>query len=60
MLKWTDGTPVVPTRRGWIVFDAICVVVAVAAIVFLSVTSDDPCEGKVGDDYQWCVDLNYP
>jgi hypothetical protein len=48
------------TDRGWTVITWIVIVILVVAVIATSLMTPEPCEGKEGDAYQLCVDLNYP
>lgn len=58
MMKWTDGTPVVPSRRGRIAIWIVGAIILVGLVIWGQ--ASDPCEGKVGDELSFCLDVNYP
>jgi hypothetical protein len=59
-MKWGDGEELVVTSRTWTIIAWIVVILGLVLVLITSLNTTDPCEGKTGQDYQYCVDLNYP
>ena len=59
MIRWGDEY-VTLTPRGQTIALIVLALVILLAIVIAAANTVDPCAGKKGQDYQNCIDLNYP
>ena len=58
-MKWGDEDLVL-TDRSWTIIAWVFVALFLLTIIWSALFTPPPCEGKTGQDYQNCIDLNYP